>query len=450
MTADQSNHAPGPSVAAVEDDAVRICRDLLAIDSSNFGDGSGPGERAAAEYVMTQLTEVGLEPVLLESAPGRANVVLRLPGADDERPGLAVHGHLDVVPADAADWQVPPFAAVEQDGYLWGRGAVDMKGMDAMVLACVREFARTGSHPSRPLTIAFFADEEAGGRFGSHWMAGHHAHWFEGVTEAISEVGGYSATVPAAGGGDARIYLLQTAEKGIAWLRLHAMGKAGHGSIPWQENAIVRLARALDRIDAHPWPREYLASVRQLFDGLSQVTGVPWSEADPGPVLRQLGTAAGFVTGSLQDTANPTMLQAGYKMNVIPQRASASLDCRFLPGHEEHLMATVRELAGEHVEVEVEHRDVALDAPFDADIVAAMIASLRAEDPDATVLPYCLTGGTDNKALHRLGIRGYGFAPLQLPRDLDFVALFHGVDERVPLDALRFGTRVLRRFLRGS
>ncbi len=446
------SETPQPAAApAPEDEVARICSELIRIESTNYGDGSGPGERKAAEYVMAELTDVGLDPVLVESKPGRASVMVRIEGSDSSRPGLAVHGHLDVVPANAADWQVDPFGAEERDGCIWGRGAVDMKDMDAMILANVRHLARTGAKPARTTTFAFFADEEAGGNQGAHWVVKNHPDWFEGITEAISEVGGYSVTVPSVKTGQlTRAYLLQTAEKGIAWLRLHARGRAGHGSVPNDENAVVRLAAAIIRINAHVWPREYLASVRQLLDGLSELTGTPYDrgeDADLSSLFAHLGGAAGFVKGTLNDTANFTMLDSGYKHNVIPQSASASLDCRFLPGHEDELMTTIRELAGEFVEVEVLHRDIALDTPFSGDLVDVMKRSLLTEDPDATVLPYCLSGGTDNKALKRLGITGYGFAPLRLPADLDFAPMFHGIDERVPVESLVFGARVLRTFL---
>jgi acetylornithine deacetylase/succinyl-diaminopimelate desuccinylase-like protein len=430
-----------------EDEVVRICQELIRIDTSNYGDGSGPGEAAAADYVVGLLREVGLDPQTFESDPGRVTVAVRIPGADRDRGGLCVHGHLDVVPASAADWQEDPFAAVERDGCIWGRGAVDMKDMDAMMLACVRDLARRGVVPPRDLLVVFFADEEAGGTKGSHFMVANHPEVFEGVTEAVSEVGGFSVTVPTRDGGEQRTYLVQTAEKGIVWLRLTATGRAGHGSIPNDENAIVRLAEAIARIAAHKWPREYIPSVRTLLDRLSELTGTGWSDEDLDDLLAHLGGARGFVMATLQDTSNVTMLDAGYKHNVVPQHASANVDCRFLPGHEDELMSTIRELAGEHVEVEVLHRDISLDTPFEGDLVEAMVAALRAEDPGAEVLPYCLSGGTDNKALSLLGITGYGFAPLRLPADLDFGAMFHGVDERVPVDSLRFGTRVLGRFI---
>jgi acetylornithine deacetylase/succinyl-diaminopimelate desuccinylase-like protein len=431
-----------------EAEVVRICSDLIRIDSSNYGDGSGPGERACAEYVMGELTSVGLEPWYVESTPGRANVIVRIEGSDRSRPGLAVHGHLDVVPANATDWQVDPFAAQVMEGCVWGRGAIDMKDMDAMILANIRHLARSGTKPPRDLVFCFFADEEAGGVLGSHWVVDNHPEVFEGVSEAISEVGGFSVTVPATGtGAPTRAYLLQTAEKGMAWLRLTAHGRAGHGSVPNDENAIVRLAAAIGRIDAHVWPREYVGSVRQLLDGLSEITGTRYDDGSPGELLAHLGGARGFVLATLQDTATLTMLEAGYKHNVIPQSAAASLDCRFLPGHEDDLMRTIRELAGEHVAVEVLHRDISLDAPFSGDLIDTMKKALLAEDPGASILPYCLSAGTDNKALSTLGINGYGFVPLRLPADLDFAHMFHGIDERVPIESLEFGARVLQRFL---
>jgi acetylornithine deacetylase/succinyl-diaminopimelate desuccinylase-like protein len=434
-----------------EDEAVQICHDLLRMDTSNYGDGSGPGERQAAEHVMGLLTEVGLAPELMESEPGRASVVVRVegdPAGTAERGALMVHGHLDVVPANAADWQVDPFAAELRDDCLWGRGAVDMKDMDAMMLAVLRDLARNKQRPPRDLVFAFFADEEAGGLKGSHWLVENRRDLLEGVTEAVSEVGGFSVTLDNAAGDPVRLYLLQTAEKGINWLRLVAHGRAGHGSQVNDDNAITRLAAAVARIGDHEWPQDLTPTVQQLLEGLGDVTGITYDPDDePKELLSRLGSMARFVGATLRDTSNPTILKAGYKHNVIPQTAEAYVDSRFLPGHEETVLAKIRELAGDGVDVEVYHRDVSLETPFDGRLVDTMVAALGAEDPEAPVLPYCLSGGTDNKALSLVGIRGYGFAPLRLPADLDFAGMFHGVDERVPLDALRFGTRVLGRFL---
>jgi acetylornithine deacetylase/succinyl-diaminopimelate desuccinylase-like protein len=448
MTATPS-HAPQPAAPATwpsaEDEVVAICRDLLRIDTSNYGDDSGPGERAAAEHVAGLLTEVGLDVDVFESAPGRTSVVTRVEGADRSRPALVVHGHLDVVPARADDWSVDPFAGEERDGMLWGRGAVDMKDMDAMILAVLRRMVRDGRKPARDLVVAFFADEEAGGVQGAQWAVNRRPELFEGATEAVSEVGGYSVDVDGH-----RAYLLQTAEKGLWWLRLVADGKAGHGSQVNPDNAVTHLAAAVARIGAHRWPLRLTPTVDALLRGVADLTGLPYDPEDEDGVDRlvaALGPAAAFVGATVRHTANPTQLDAGYKANVVPGSASATVDARFLPGYEDEAEARLRALAGDGVRFETIHRDVALEVPFSGGLVDAMSAALLAEDPGASVLPYTLSGGTDNKSLSRLGITGYGFAPLRLPADLDFAGMFHGVDERVPLDALRFGVRVLDRFL---
>ncbi|WP_309106785.1 M20/M25/M40 family metallo-hydrolase [Arthrobacter sp.] len=430
------------TVIRPEDEVVRICQELIRIDTSNFGDGTGPGERSAAEYTAGLITEVGLEAEIFESAPGRANVVTRIAGEDPSASALVVHGHLDVVPALKDQWSVDPFAGELKDGLIWGRGAVDMKDMDAMILSVMRQFARTGRKPKRDIIFAFFADEEAGGTFGSRYAVEQRPELFEGATEAISEVGGFSATI-----GGQRTYLLQTAEKGLSWLRLVAHGRAGHGSQISTDNAITRLASAVSRIGEYQWPIELTPTTRQFLDGVTELTGVEFDADDPERLLKELGTLARFVGATLQNTSNPTLLKGGYKHNVIPESAEALVDCRTLPGQEDQVLEIVRDLAGSGVEVSYVHQDVSLEVPFAGNLVDSMIDALHAEDPGAKVLPYTLSGGTDNKALSRLGIAGYGFAPLQLPDDLDFTGMFHGVDERVPADSLKFGARVLDRLL---
>ncbi|NKX53936.1 M20/M25/M40 family metallo-hydrolase [Arthrobacter mobilis] len=430
------------TVPSPAEEVVRICQDLIRFDTSNFGDNEGPGERAAAEYTAGLLAEVGLAAEVFESSPGRASVVARMEGQDPSAGALVVHGHLDVVPAQRQDWSVDPFAAEEKDGLIWGRGAVDMKDMDAMILSVVRHLARTGAKPKRDLVIAFFADEEAGGTYGARWAVENRPELFDGATEAISEVGGFSSTL-----GGRRAYFLQTAEKGLAWLRLVAQGRAGHGSQLSEDNAVTNLARAVARIGDYRWPIELTDTTRRFLDGVTELTGVVFDPDDPDVLLKELGSVARFVGATLQNTSNPTVLRAGYKDNVIPGLAEARIDARPLPGQDELVLSRIKELAGEGIEVSYVHNDIALEAPFSGNLVDAMVDSLRAEDPDAVVLPYTLSGGTDNKALHRLGITGYGFAPLQLPEDLDFTGMFHGVDERVPVESLKFGTRVLHRLL---
>ncbi len=421
-----------------EQEVVDLCRELIRIDTSNYGDSSGPGERTAAEYVAAKLADVGLHPVVRESAPGRASVVARWPGTDPGRDALLVHGHLDVVPAQAADWSVDPFAGEVHDGCVWGRGAVDMKDMDAMVLALVRSWCRQGRTPPRDVVLAFLADEEAGSRLGGHWLVEHNPELFEGCTEAISEVGGYSMTL-----GSSRYYLIETAQKGLAWMRLTARGRAGHGSMVNDHNAVTALCDAVARLGRYDWPVRATRTVVAFFDAV----GIDFDPADPQPALRRLGTMARIVGATLRNSTNPTVLAAGYKTNVIPQSATAQVDGRFLPGYEAEFFATVDELLGPGIEREMLVHDVALETEPDGPLWETMTAALLAEDPEARVAPYCLSGGTDNKAFSRLGIRGFGFAPLRLPAGLDFPAMFHGVDERVPVDALRFGVRVLDRFL---
>ncbi|GIL30177.1 M20/M25/M40 family metallo-hydrolase [Actinocatenispora comari] len=433
----------GPNPPAATDEVVRICQELLRIDSTNTGDNdTSVGERAAAEYVAAQLAEVGIDSFLTESAPGRASLVARIPGADPSRSPLLVHGHLDVVPADPAEWQVHPFSGEVRDGYVWGRGAVDMKDFDAMVLALVRQWRRTGSVPPRDLVLAFFADEEAGSTYGAHHVIEHHAELFEGVTEAIGEVGGYSVSVSD----DLRLYLIQTAEKGLNWMRLTARGAPGHGSMVHHDNAVAAMCRAVARISAHEFPVELTPTVRRFLDEVSDAYGVELDPERPEQVIAKLGPMARAIGATVRNTANPTMLSAGYKTNVVPGEAHATVDGRALPGHEDGFLAEIQRLAGADVEIAYEQHQPALETDFNGPLVDAMAESLRHHDAGARPVPYMMFGGTDGKALGRLGIRHFGFAPLKLPADLDFTGLFHGVDERVPVDALRFGVRVLDRF----
>ena len=419
-----------------------LASDLIRIDSTNTGDDSGPGERAAAEHVAELLAEVGLKPTVLESRPKRTSVITRVEGTDPSRPALLIHGHLDVVPADPADWQVHPLSGEVAEGCVWGRGAVDMKDMDAMMLAVFRQRLREDRRPPRDVVLAFLADEEAGGNHGAGWLVDNHPGLFDGVSEAIGEVGGFSTTI-----GGRRLYLLQTAEKGIAWMRLTARGRAGHGSMLNPENAVTEIAEAVGRIGRHEWPVRLTPSVTAFLESACEALGVGFDPADPAAVLAKLGPIARMIGATLTNTANPTMLTAGYKVNVIPQSASAQIDGRFLPGHEDEFFAGIDQLLGPGVRREFVNHHIAVETTFDGALVEAMAAALLRTDPDAQVVPYCLSGGTDAKSFSRLGIRCFGFSPLRLPAELDFSGLFHGVDERVPLSALDFGCEVLDHFI---
>jgi acetylornithine deacetylase/succinyl-diaminopimelate desuccinylase-like protein len=430
--------------SAAEREVVDLARDLIRIDTTNTGDtATSAGERKAAEYVAEKLAEVGIDSVIHESERGRASLVARIEGEDSSRGGLLIHGHLDVVPAEAKDWSADPFAGEIRDGYLWGRGAVDMKDMDAMVLALVRQWAREGRRPPRDITLAFLADEEAGGLLGGHWMVDNHPELFEGCTEGISEVGGFSVSLAD----DLRLYLIETAQKGITWMRLTARGRAGHGSMMHEDNAVTALCEAVARVGRHQFPVVITDTVRRFLEEVSDALGIELDPEDPEATIRKLGGVARLVGATIRNTANPTMLTAGYKANVIPAVAEAVIDGRVLPGQAEEFGRQIDALLGPDVECELIVQQPALETSFDGELVDAMAAALRAEDPGARPIPYMLSGGTDAKAFDRLGIRAFGFSPLRLPADLDFTALFHGVDERVPVEALRFGVRVLDRFL---
>ena len=433
-------------MTSTQEDAVELLRDLIRFESVNDGTGRGKGEREAAEYVAGKLAEVGLEPQLFESATNRTSVVARIPGEDPSRDALLIHGHLDVVPAEPKEWTYDPFAGEIADGCLWGRGAVDMLDMDAMTLAVVRDRMRTGRKPPRDVVLAFVADEEAGGTFGAQWLVENKPQLFDGCTEGISEVGGFSLSV----NDDVRLYLIETAQKGMAWMRLTATGTAGHGSMVNDDNAVTRLCEAVARIGGHTFPIHATKTVRAFLGEVSDAFGIELDPDDLEATVAKLGPLARIVGATLRNTANPTMLDGGYKHNVIPSTAHAMVDGRFLPGFEGEWESEIDALLGPGITREYVHYDIALETEFEGALVDAMCHALKAEDPGARPVPYTLSGGTDAKSFSKLGIRGFGFSPLRLPKDLDFSGMFHGVDERVPLESLKFGVRVLDRFLDAS
>jgi acetylornithine deacetylase/succinyl-diaminopimelate desuccinylase-like protein len=427
------------------DEVVTFTSELIRIDTTNRG-GGDCRERPAAEYAAARLAEAGLEPLLLERTPGRTNVVARVEGTDPSADALLLHGHLDVVPAEAADWSVHPFSGEIRDGVVWGRGAVDMKNMDAMILAVVRAWARQGVRPRRDVVIAFTADEEDSAADGAGYLVDRHADLFEGCTEGVSESGAYTFH-----DGDGRqIYPIAAGERGTGWLKLTARGRAGHGSKVNGENAVSRLAAAITRIGEHEWPTRLTPTVRAALTELAALYGIETGPDDVEALLGKLGPAAKLVEATVRNSANPTMLSAGYKVNVIPGEAVAYVDGRFLPGGEDEFRATLDLLTGPDVDWQFHHREVALQAPVDSPTFAGMRAAIEEFAPEGHVVPFCMSGGTDAKQFSRLGVTGYGFTPLKLPEGFDYQALFHGVDERVPVQALHFGVRVLDRFLRSA
>lgn len=443
------NPAPASTPAH---EVVELVSSLIRFDTSNTGElATTKGEEACARWIAEQLEEVGYETEYVESgAPGRGNVFARLEGADRSRPALLIHGHLDVVPAEAADWSVHPFSGAVEDGYVWGRGAIDMKNMVGMMVAVARHFRRENIVPPRDLVFAFVADEEAGGRWGCKWLVENRPDLFEGITEAIGEVGGYSLTVPTREGGERRLYLIETAEKGMLWMKLTARARAGHGSMIHADNAVTILADAVAKLGRHQFPLVLSPAVEEFLTAVAEETGYSFDPESPDidGTIAKLGSISRIIGATLRDTANPTMLKAGYKANVIPATAEAVFDCRVLPGRQAAFEREVDEIIGPDVTREWVTELPSYETNFDGDLVDAMNGALLAVDPQARTVPYMLSAGTDAKHFARLGIRCFGFIPLRLPPELDFTALFHGVDERVPVESLTFGVEVLEHFLK--
>ena len=429
-------------MTAPEDTVVELTADLLRFDTTNFGKGDSRGERECAEYIASRLAAAGLEHRLIESAPRRANVVVRIPGTDPSLDAIVVHGHLDVVPAEAKDWTRDPFSGAIEDGYVWGRGALDMKAMCASMLASAMSWAESGVRPKRDIVFAFVADEEDNGEYGAGFLVAKHAALFDGCVVGVSEWGGSTFHV-----GGKRLYPIATAERGTMHLKLTAHGRAGHGSRPNDENPVTRLVTTLSRIASYPWPIRLTPTVRAYLERASAALGLPVDLDDVDGMVERLGVAGDPVASTIRNSTTPTMLEAGYKVNVIPSVAYGQVDTRVLPGTEEEALATIDSLLEPGVVREFVSRSTAVSAPIDSPWFAAMGDALRAEDPGAVVVPYCMGGGTDAKAFAQLGIAGYGFSPMWLPEDFPVDGLVHGIDERVPIDGLTFGARVLDRFL---
>src|SRR5919112_1199139 len=354
------------NTVTAQDEVADLLVDLIRINTAN---PTHP-ERPAAEWVAQKLDEVGIASQIIEAAPGRASTIARVEGTDSSRPPLLIHCHLDVVPAEASEWSVDPFAGEVRDGYVWGRGAVDMKDMDAMTLALVRQWARTGLRPPRDIVLAFVADEEAGGKLGARWLVDEHPDLFADCSEAISEVGGFSITVRD----DLRLYLVQTAEKGLAWMRLTAGGRPGHGSFVHDDNAVTRLCAAVARLGSARLPTTLTPPMRQFLAAVEDAYGIEIDPDEPEQALARLGSISRMIGAALRNTVNPTMLEAGYKANVIPGTAAATVDGRFLYGQEEEFERQLAGLIGEGVQREWLVHDQAVETTFDGPLVDQMVA----------------------------------------------------------------------------
>lgn len=420
-----------------------IAAELIRIDTSNFGDNQGAGEVEAAEYVARLLLDIGLTPEIVGPNPKRASVYCRLRGKRSDLPGLLLHGHLDVVPANPDEWQHHPFKGEVVDGVLWGRGAVDMKGQVATIIAAVSEMIRDGQAPQRDLTLLFTADEEAGGRYGAHWLVEHHPEIFAGIGYAVGEVGGFNQTLS----NGKKVFFVQVGEKGMWWLRLRATGTPGHGSLLNERNAVAKVSACLGRLLAHDFGSAKTDVASQTLVDLAAELGPTFDGARPEVILAELGSMGRVIGASLVNTLAPTVLRAGEKVNVIPAVAEAELDGRYLPGQQHEFETAIRAIVGDDAQIETINADIAYESSLNDPLLEQMLSALRSQVSDAVVVPYLMPGGTDAKAFTKLGITCYGFLPLLLPAGFDAMALFHAADERVPVSSLEFGVKVLRSFL---
>ncbi|MGA4508330.1 M20/M25/M40 family metallo-hydrolase [Propionibacteriaceae bacterium G1746] len=425
---------------------------LIRFAPVNHGGGRSDGERAIAEWIADQLRAAGWAPLLLHRAGGRdrLNVVLRVPGADRSLPGLLVHAHTDVVPVEPDQWTVPPFEGLVRAGYVYGRGAMDMLGTVAVLVETLVAWGRDGTRPRRDVLFCFVADEEDAGHWGAEWLVGEHPELFEGIEVAIGEEGGMGELMPHRDGSTRRVYTIQAGERGTQHIALTARGDSGHGSRPTGDDAITRLLHALVRISDHEWPLAVGDVVRGQYEGLAAALGFTVDITDEASMLAlvdHLGPLAGPMRWTIRPSATPTVVQAGYKMNVVPGQASAQVDVRCPPGTVDLVDATLHELIGDGVEWHYLVNGAPLASPTSGPWWQAMCATIMAHDPAAVVVPGCMGGGTDAKAFATLGITTYGFTPAPPDASGRFAAGYHGSDERYPVASLVGAQTMMRHFL---
>lgn len=444
-----TEHAGAPREidwGAVEVEAIEHFKALLRIDTTN-----PPGnERPAAEYIAKVFEREGIEAEIFESKPTRASVVARVRGDGSEGP-LLLNGHLDVVHADHERWTHPPFEAVETDGFIWGRGAIDMKNMVTMGMMSLVLAKRLGLSLRRDLIFAGVADEEAGSREGALFLVEEHPEKVR-ADFVLNEVGGYTLHM-----GDSRFYPIQVAEKGICWFEMSVDGEPGHGSMPRPDNPITILADALQRLGTTRLPQHSTPVVEQFLRTIAK--GAPFPRNQIMPLLLQprlagtlldllekqnLEQAIG-INAMLRNTASATMLEASSKVNVIPSRAKARVDGRILPGHTvEQFLSEVQRVVGPQVRINVfEHHDGNV---FEANtpLYDTIQRVLAVRDPKGIPVPYMIPGFTDSFAYGRLGATCYGFSPVLIDDPtVVFTRMYHGHDERIPTDGFRWGLRTL-------
>lgn len=429
-------------LATLHERPVELLQQLIRFDTTN-----PPGnEGECVAYLDRVLRAYGIEPLVLAKDPARPNLLARIPGAGSAPP-LLLQGHLDVVTTANQNWQQPPFAGDLAAGMIWGRGALDMKGGVAMMLAaCLRAIAEGVNLPGDVLFLAL-SDEEAGGDFGARFLTEDHPELFQGVRFTIGELGGFTLYF-----GGRRFYPIQVAEKEMCWMKATFRGAGGHGSLPWRGGAMAQMSRAIQALDQHRLPVHITPAAQLMFETLANGLPAPLDSLirqllDPlhtDAALDQMGEEARFFEAILHNTVNPTIIRGGLKVNVIPSEIEVELDMRMLPGFTpEDAKGELRALLGEEVELDVLRATEPCDLPLDMGLFDTLASILREADPDGIPLPLLLPAGTDGRFFQKIGIQPYGFLPMNLPPDIPLLQSIHAADERLPVAALEFGTRAL-------
>ncbi len=431
---------------------VELLQNLIRFDTTN-----PPGnETPCIGYIDGLLTRAGLETTILARDPSRANLVSRLAGRG-EAPPLLMYGHVDVVTTEGQQWTHPPFEGKVADGYIWGRGTLDMKGEVTMMLAALLRAKEEGLVPPGDVVLAVVSDEEAGGEYGARYLVENHAALFDGIRYAIGEAGGFTFYV-----GEGKLYPIMLAEKQICWMKATVRGPAGHASMPLRGGAMARLANVLQRLDKGRMPVHVTPVAQQMIEQMATLLPPPQAQAalqllDPAradAVLDAMGPMGHVLNPLLHNTASPTILHGSTKINVIPAAVSVELDGRLLPGFgPDDMIAELRPLLGDEVELEVLRYEPGPPEP-DMGLYDTLADILRQADPEGVPGPLLMSGVTDGRHFARLGIQTYGFTPMKLPPELDMWSLAHAADERLPVDALDFGVeaiyQLLQRFDEGN
>ena len=440
--------SPTSDQATIYQRPVELLQNLIRFDTTN-----PPGNEAqCVAYINNLLTEAGLETTILAKDANRPNLIARLKG-QGTAPPLLLYGHVDVITTANQDWTHPPFDGKVVDGYVWGRGALDMKGGVAMMLAAFLRAKAEGLAPAGDVVLAILSDEEAGGDYGADYLVRNHAEQFEGIRYAIGEFGGFSMYIA-----ERKFYPIQVAEKQFFWTKATLRGPGGHGAFPARGGTMAKLAQLLQSLEQHRLPVHITPVARQMLESIAAAVPSPMNSVfvqllDPAftdTVLDQLGEQGLMFDALLHNTVNATIVQGGEKINVIPSEIALSLDGRLLPGYTpDNMMTELRQVVGDDVELEPIRHDPGPAEP-DMGLFDTLADIVRQADPDGIPMPLLLVATTDARLFSRLGIHTYGFLPMNLPEEFNFLQLIHAADERIPVESLDFGTdaiyKALQRF----